>query len=246
MSLFSETSTNKIAPPPITFGLIVPRPNVTMEPELVGWFPEGSRPNVRRIPSPPPGDTAPEGTPEYAALVLSLAETLDADVDRVVFGCTAGGFLAGAKREDALVEGLTRITGKPSVSTARAVVDALTNSGAKRIGILSPYTAEKNQGLDVYLSGFGIDVAKLTVASKADIGEYGKIRAQDVMELAVNAMSTECEALFIACSHIPTFSIIAALQEELGRPVFSSISATAWKVMCGLGLQISYEARNRA
>jgi len=44
-------------------------------------------------------------------------------------------------------------------------------------------------------------------------------------------MDDSCDALFIACSQLPTYEILDSLQAELGRPAWSSIKATAWRAL---------------
>jgi maleate cis-trans isomerase len=41
-------------------------------------------------------------------------------------------------------------------------------------------------------------------------------------------MSPGSDAMFIACSQLPTRAILGDLEREFGRPVWSSIRATAW------------------
>ena len=45
--------------------------------------------------------------------------------------------------------------------------------------------------------------------------------------MARKTVDDGCDALFIACSQLPTCDILPGLREELGRPVFSSVEATA-------------------
>jgi len=40
-------------------------------------------------------------------------------------------------------------------------------------------------------------------------------------------MTEDCDALFIACSQLPTYEIVAQLERDFARPVWSSIQATA-------------------
>jgi maleate isomerase len=44
-------------------------------------------------------------------------------------------------------------------------------------------------------------------------------------------MQPGIDALFIACSQLPTRTIIGELEAELGIPVWSSIRATGWHAM---------------
>ena len=60
--------------------------------------------------------------------------------------------------------------------------------------------------------------------------ELAKITAADVARMARATMHGDCDALFIACSQLPTFDILDGLSAEFARPVLSSIQATAWRV----------------
>jgi maleate cis-trans isomerase len=224
----------------IKIGLIVPKPNQTMQPELTAWFPKGSSVDVKRIPGLGRGHMGPADIPEYSASVVALSTEIAPEIDRVVYGCTSGAFLGGAVAEDVVLDKLSQSTGKPSISTARAVTQAFQASGSKRIAVLSPYSPATNVHLISYLKGFGIDVAKTTVMDVASVGGYRKITPEDVVIAARDAMTDDADGLLIVCSLMPTFPVIGQLQTELGRPVFSSISATAREVMDSMGMQITY------
>jgi maleate isomerase len=64
--------------------------------------------------------------------------------------------------------------------------------------------------------------------------ELGSIRPGQVLELARKTATPGTDAMFIACSQLPTRDIIAPLRRELNRPVWSSIQATAWAVLTKL------------
>ncbi len=224
--------------PPVKFGLIVPGANPIMQKELTAWFPPGSTSEVRGIPSPSNGTgLVPDTIPAYHDSVRSLAETLDKGMDRVVYGCTAGAFIAGVKEEGKLAEDLTKITGRPSVTTGRAMADVLTECGARRVAVLSPYSEETNRFLEIYLGSFGIAIENL---ARMDLTPYNRryadIKTEDVLTFARGAMTDRCDALFIVCSLLPTYAALGTLRQEFGRPVWSSISGTAWKVLRSLGL----------
>jgi maleate cis-trans isomerase len=224
---------------PVKLGLVIPQPNVTMEPELLGWLPPGASLDMRRIPSLG-REMLVEDMPDYDARVLASASTIDEDVDGIIYGCTSGGFMTGADNEMALVSSIEKATGKSCVSTARAVVEALQSDGAKRIGLLSPYPDATNAALIAYLRDFEIAVAALSAVDPKQLGGYGAIRIDDVTRLAHQAVKSDCDALFIACSHMPTFAAMRSLHQNLGMPVYSSISATARKILAGMGREIVY------
>jgi maleate cis-trans isomerase len=61
------------------------------------------------------------------------------------------------------------------------------------------------------------------------VDELGRISADQVAGLARDTVTPDSDALFIACSQLPTHAIVGRLQSELKRPVWSSIQASAWR-----------------
>lgn len=208
-------------------GLIVPSVNQAMQQEIPAWL-GGCEALVGRIPprGRPGGVLLAEDMPAYGEAALSLARDFGPGLDAIAYGCTAGGFLAGADEEAALVGAMEQETGTRCVSTARAVVDALQDGRCRRIAVVTPYADSMNAALAVYLAAAGIDVVRwqpLTVGAQSDVAAV----TDALMSGGSAAMDETCDGLFIACSLLPTRQVIEPLSARLGRPVVSSIGATA-------------------
>lgn len=210
-------------------GLMVPINNTTFEGELLGWLPKGSTCHTLRIPRGK-GLLTPETLPAYKEQARLLAKQFaDMDIDVVAFGCTAAGFIAGPAGDAELAVELAEITGKPVVTTARSMVLALHESKAKDIALVTPYQDAVNERLKVFLTDGCIRVKRFNSFYAANVDELDRIRSDQVAQLSRETMDDACDALFIACSQLPTFAILDGLRNELRRPVWSSIQATAWQ-----------------
>ena len=215
---------------PLRVGLMVPINNTTLERELLAWLPAGSRCTVLRIPRGK-GLLTPETMPAYRERALALAAMFaDLDIDCVAYGCTAAGFIAGPAGEAELAARIAEITGKIVVTTARSMVSVLQEVRAKEIALLTPYPDHVNEQLMVFLTDADIRVRRMDSFRVDDVGELGRIRSDAVADRARAIMDRDCDALFIACSQLPTYDILDGLQTEFGRPAWSSIKATAWEV----------------
>ena len=215
---------------PLNVGLMVPINNTTMERELLAWLPAGSTCTTLRIPRGK-GLLTPETMPAYKAQAIALAAAFsDADIDVVAYGCTAAGFIAGPAGEAELAAQISEATGKLVVTTARAMVLALQEIRAIEIALLTPYSDHVNEQLMVFLTEGDIRVKRLDSFRVADVEELGRIQSDAVAERARATMGKDCDALFIACSQLPTYDILDSLQTEFGRPAWSSIKATAWQI----------------
>jgi maleate cis-trans isomerase len=221
-------------------GLMVPANNTTMEQELVAWLPEGTSCMTLRIPRGK-GQLTLADIPAYVARATTLAGALtDEPLDIVIYGCTAAGILAGPRRDAEIAASLARITGKPVVTTAGSMVDALHHAGAKDIALVTPYQELVNERLQAFLLASGINVRKLSSFGAASTDELAEISGEKIVGLARETMDDDCDALFIACSQLPTYAILGGLAQEFRRPVLSSIQATAWRARHELGLIASH------
>lgn len=211
-------------------GLMVPANNTTMEPELRAWL-DGAPCRTLRIPRGK-GLLGPAEIPAYVEQALELAKGYDpAQTDIVAYGCTAAGFIGGPARDDEIRHKLAAITGKPVVTTASAMIAVLRHIGAQRVAVVTPYLDLVNERLRAYLEQSGIAVTRLASFKAETTDELAAITPQQIAALARETMTVDADALFIACSQLPTKEILDGLERDLARPVWSSIRATAWHAL---------------
>ena len=213
---------------PLRVGLMVPSNNTTMEGELLAWLPAGSTVMTVKIPRGP-GLLTAETIPAYRDSAIALArQYFRQGFDLIAYGCTAAGFISGPAGDAELSAMLTEATGLPVITTARAMVSALQHDQAKRIAVVTPYQDSVNAQLTAFLRHGGIEVVRLETFRAPDVTALGRITAEEVRALARATMGSDCDALFIGCSQLPTHAILDDLREEFDRPAWSSIRATAW------------------
>lgn len=211
-----------------TILLVVPANNTTMEREIRALYPEAAEVMVARV-KRPPGMLTVADIPAYGRMTLEAIEPFaDKKPTLVVYGCTAAGFLAGPEGNGRIVDEIKLRTGAPIVSTSEAMIEALRHSGVKRTVVVTPYLQAVNEGLTSYLAACNITVDKLDSFYCKNTDELGRVTSGEVRELALKTVSPDSQALFIACSQLPTLDIIEPLRAHLGIPVWSSIQATAW------------------
>ena len=224
---------------PIALGLMVPSNNTTMEPELLAWLPEGSSCRTLRIPRGA-GALTPAELPEYVESALALAgEFVDEDVDLIVYGCTAAGFMGGPTRDAQVAAQLAKRAGRRVITTASAMSAALEHIGARRIAVITPYLDIVNERIRAYLAESGVSVEILSTFHARTTDELAAIQPKQIAQRAREVMQPGLDAMFIACSQLPTRAIIPELEHELGIPVWSSIRATAWQVERAMDLALA-------
>lgn len=211
----------------VRLGLMVPANNTTMEAELRAWMDDAPC-RTLRIPRGK-GLLGPAEIPAYVEQALQLARDFDPmQTDIVAYGCTAAGFIGGPARDAEIQQRLAVITGKPVVTTASAMIAVLKHIGARRIAVVTPYLDLVNERLRSYLEQSGITVTRLASFKAETTDALAAITPAQITALARDTMTPDADAMFIACSQLPTKDILGDLERGFGRPVWSSIKATAW------------------
>jgi maleate cis-trans isomerase len=212
---------------PLRIGLMVPVNNTTMEPELLAWLPPGS--TCIRIGIPrAKGMLTPADLPGYLEQATRLARELPREqIDLVVYGCTAAGFIAGPRRDAEVAAELAAITSRPVVTTASSMNAVLGQLGAKRIALVTPYLDAVNERLKSFIEDAGMRVEALSSFHASTVDELAAITPAQIAQRARETARSGIDAMFIACSQLPTRAIVPELERELGIPVWSSIRATA-------------------
>jgi maleate cis-trans isomerase len=231
---------------PLNVGLMVPSNNTTLERELPGWLPRGSQFTTLKIPRGN-GLLTVETLPAYTAGALKLAQRFTAaNIDVVLYGCTAAGFISGPSGDASLTKELAQITGKPVVTVARAMVRSLQAIGATKIALVTPYIQAVNDSLKAFLAASGIEARRFNSFYAPDVDALGRIEADAVAAMARQTMDEGCDAMFIACAQLPTQSIRDELEKEFGRPVLSSNFAATREAVRAVALNSATVESNSA
>jgi maleate isomerase len=154
----------------------------------------------------------------------------------VVYLCTAGSFVGGVERERALREAMLGQGAPQALTTAGAVTDALRAVGARRVAVAHPYEPPVGRRLSEFLAESGLEVASSTALGLPSIKEVYSVPSPRVAELVRAADHPGADAVFVSCTALPTYDLIAPLEQELGKPVISANQATVWAALRALDL----------
>ncbi|HBK81379.1 MAG TPA: decarboxylase [Nitrospinae bacterium] len=220
-------------------GLVVPSLNVVIEPEFHKMSPEGVSVHATRMLLQ--GKMTRESFSRMAQDASTAAALLGtARVDVIAYACTSGSFVEDGAR---IAETLEREGGVPAVTTALAVVEALHALGLKRIAVGTPYVDFVNEAEKQFLESAGFEVTGLYGLGLGDTPEsrisIGRQKWEMVLEVARRIDSPDADGVFISCTNLATIGVLEQLEQELGKPVFSSNVATFWSVLSRGGFSAS-------
>jgi len=219
----------------LRIGLLIPPPNVLMEPEFREIVPPHITIHATRISRSTDKVTVDsllemERNTEEAARVLAMARP-----NVIIFGCTSGSLIMGVGWDRQIVEKIATVTPIPAITTSTAVVEALKSLNAKKIAVFTPYIEEINERETGFLEGNGFQVLTISGLGISESLKIAQVPISEVHRLSLQTDKKEADALFISCTNFPTIGIIDRLERELGKPVVTSNQASAWYALKRMG-----------
>jgi maleate isomerase len=125
----------------------------------------------------------------------------------------------------------------PVVSSAGALVDALTSLGVRRTAIVTPYLRPLTDLVAGYIEDAGIEVADRISLEVPDNLAVGRLDPANLPGHARNLNLTGVDALVVsACVQMPSLPVVQQVEDELGLPVVSAATATARSILLSLGI----------
>ncbi|CAL9481305.1 Maleate isomerase [Nocardiopsis dassonvillei] len=215
-------------------GVVAPY-DFALDRELWRWTPDDVSLHMTRLPYVHVPVTVDQAAalcrPEH--IVPAVRALLTPEPSAVGYMCASGSFVHGAAGERELRRTMAGAGAPGAVTTSGALVEALAHLGADRIAVVTPYV----DGVTERLLGY-LEEHRIGVTSSVGLGLLEHIWrvAYDVIARAVHeADRPEAQAVFVSCTNMLTYDIIAPLERELGKPVVTANQVTMWALMRAVG-----------
>jgi len=214
-------------------GLIIPSSNRMVEQEMTRHVPPGVCLHVARLRM-----TGPHHAPldQLLGRIEDAARTLvDARCDVVAFHCTATSMQEGMDGETRVLAALARAGAPRATTTATAIRNAFDALGARRIVLVTPYSAATTAEEAAFLQATGYEVLHAVSHALAGSDAYCATPADFWRERVIEAARRDADAYLVSCANIAAFGIIAETERRLDRPVVTSNQAVLWDALVRLG-----------
>lgn len=210
------------ADPRPKLGLIVLQADETIEDDFRALFsPSDVRLHVSRLPSG--AALTPASIHQMKSAITAAASLFPEglEFDAVGFACTSATALIGADEVGRLVQAgcETQHVTNP-LSAAFAELDRV---GARRIGVLSPYTEDIAADLCRSFEMAGYQVPDSRTFGEEVEANVARIAPGAILQGARDILAAErVDAVFLSCTNLRTLSVIRQLQTETAVPILSS------------------------
>ena len=215
-------------------GVVVPY-DFALDRELWRWLPNDVSLHITRLPYAPMPATMEMAVhisdPEHAAQCVTDVSAVGPLV--TAYACTSGSFVGGPLAEQALVEAMLAAGSPLALTTSGALLSALRYLGYTRIATATPYTADLTVGLTAFLGESGIEVT--AAAGLGLTSDIWTVPHDVTAQLVRETDTADAQAVFISCTNLPTYDVIADLEHELGKPVLTANQVTMWHALSLIG-----------
>ncbi|MGW3625250.1 aspartate racemase/maleate isomerase family protein [Streptomyces sp. NPDC000880] len=211
---------------PVTYRLLAGTDNVTVH---------FARVTVTRIAL----DEGSNAQFELEPMLAAARQLADAHVDVIVWNGTSGSWL-GPDRDRALCAAITEATGIPATTSTLAILDACAAYGVTRLGLALPYTQDVADQIIATYAAQGVECVLAEPFGLTDNQSFGRISEKDVAG-QIEAAAEDAHAVTVLCTNVHGAFAGAALEPDVGMPVFDSVAATLWKAMYLAGAEPALE-----
>jgi maleate isomerase/arylmalonate decarboxylase len=219
-------------------GVIVPPTNTVNEAEWARLMPAGVTFHTARMKLHADTESPSGRAALHRDLDLAIGSLVPARIDVIAYACTAGSMSLPI---DALARRMSETSGRASVTTAAAIVQALRALAAQRIVVATPYHDALNAHEVGFLSSCGFEVLAIDGLGIGASGPQDYIRiAETPLEViraqARQVMRPRAEALLMSCTDYPALGLVEELERDFGIPVITSNTATLWAALRAAGI----------
>jgi maleate isomerase len=215
-------------------GVIAPY-DFALDRELWRWVPEDVSLHLTRMPYAPLPSTVEMAVhisdPELVAQGVSDVRVVSPLV--MAYACTSGSFIGGVAGEAAMRATMVEAGARAAVTTSGALLAALHHLDVNRIATATPYVAELTVGLSAYLAEAGVEV--IASAGLGLTTDIWTVPYEVTARLVRDTNTADAQAVFISCTNLPTYDVIATLERELGKPVLTANQVTMWSALDAIG-----------
>lgn len=166
------------------------------------------------------------------------------EFDAIGYGCTSAATLIGAEGVAAGIHAAH--PGIACTNPISAAVEAFRALGAKRIAVVTPYTADVTAPIADHFAGAGLQITALGSFLESSDLVVARISERSIADgVRTIAGSANCDAVFVSCTSVRMMAAVDAIESEVGIPVVSSNMALMWHLLRLSGVADEVQGRGR-
>lgn len=221
-----------------------PRARFTAPDRFVGWITPSANTVVERVTigilrefpqvSPHFSRTSVVGavdpfplTYDYADMLAAARVLADAHLDVVAWNGSKGGSLDFALDHD-LVARIEAATGARSTTSTLAIDTVFREDGVRRFALACPYVDAYRDRIVATFAREGYECTAARNAGLADNYSFSQIGLDAIAAMLRDVAKSRPQAIVAFCTNFPAAPIVAEMEDELGIPIYDTVSMAVW------------------
>ena len=139
---------------------------------------------------------------------------------------TASSYMLGRAGEAELTERMEKKHNVRFTSAFASVIAAMNQLGVTKVALGTPYAEKQTLAGQAALESYGMEV--VNVRRLENVRNIYEETPERAYSLARSANTSEAEVVFLSGVGMPTVEVLDALEQDLGKPVISSVAAMMW------------------
>jgi len=163
--------------------------------------------------------------------ILAAADLLaDARVQTICWNGTSAGWM-GFESDQRMCEAITARTGIAACSSVLALNEIFGLTGVARFALVTPYLHEIQAPIIANYKAAGFDCV-----AERHLGDRGNYTFSEYSEALLARLCREVaaakpDAITVFCTNLRGAPVVAALEEELGIPIYDTVATAVWAAL---------------
>lgn len=222
-------------------GMLTPSSNTVLEPvttQMVACLPEATVHFGRfRVTEIALSDRA-LGQFDHAEILRAAALLSHARVQVIGWNGTSAGWL-GFDADERLCRAIADATGIPACTSVLALNEVLARSNARRLAFVSPYTDDVQEVIIRNYEAAGFECVAERHLRLRDNFSFSEVTPDEIAGMVREVAGQGPDAIAIFCTNLRGAPLVAALEQELGIPIYDTVATVVWKSLQIAGLDPS-------
>ncbi len=224
---------------PVRLGMLTPSSNTVLEPEtaaLLARLDGAASAHFGRFRVTQIGLDAAADSQFALEPILTAADLLtDAKPAVIAWNGTSASW-RGFDTDERLCAEIEARSGVRATSAMLAFNVAMAALGVRRLGLVTPYTADVQAAIARNYAAHGIEVVAEAHAGLRDNYSFAEVSEDRVAEMCRRVSRTGPDAIAIVCTNMRGARRAAALEAELDIPILDSVAVTLWGCLTTAGV----------
>ncbi len=214
----------------VLLGMLTPSSNTVLEPvcaEMLRDAPGTSAHFARfRVTAIALSDAA-LGQVDLAPMLAAAELLADARVGAICWNGTSAAWL-GLEADRRLSAAIAARTGIPATSSVLALVEICRRRAVRRLGLVSPYTADVQARIVETFAAAGIEVVAERGLGIADNFSFSLVSEAELAGMTRAVATARPDAITVLCTNLRAALLAPALEAETGCLMLDSVSVALW------------------